>query len=59
MARDQGLEIRSGVTLGDVRRWLEEVNLPDSAILTGRVSFRGVVTRLSAREDRLKNDQAG
>lgn len=59
MARKSGIEIRDGVTLGDLRRWLDEVNLPDGAIVSGRVSFKGVVTRMSAQEDKLKKGLGG
>lgn len=55
MARENGIEFKDGITIGDARRWLSELDLPDAAILFGRVKIKGQVTKLSAREDRLKD----
>jgi len=59
MARKSGIEVSDGVTLGDVRRWVEEVDLlklPDNVLLFGSVSFKGKVTKMHAQEDKIKTE---
>jgi len=61
MARKSGIEVGGGVTLGDLRRWIEEVDLlklPDNAFVFGSVSFKGKVTKVHAQEDKIKDGPA-